>query len=80
MVVLFWAWTLMYAPQVAAGGFTPWLGVIERIALAAWLLWLAVLAVDLLRGNPRRSTTTPLGRIRHELCSLSSRTTASLKR
>lgn len=48
-VIVFWALSFSYAPQLAAGEATPWLGVIERIALGAWLLWLAVLAVLLLR-------------------------------
>jgi hypothetical protein len=51
-VAVFWGLTLGYAPQLAAGEATPWLGIIERIALAAWLLWIAVLAVVLLRTAP----------------------------
>jgi hypothetical protein len=50
-VVVFWAWSFMYAPALAAGEPTPWLGVVERIALGAWLLWLAVLAIVLLFGH-----------------------------
>jgi Protein of unknown function (DUF998) len=56
-VVGFWALTFMYAPAVAAGEPTPWLGVVERIALGTWLLWLAVLAVVLIRGHGRRTPT-----------------------
>jgi hypothetical protein len=50
-VVVFWAWSFMYAPALAAGEPTPWLGVVERIALGAWLLWLTVLAIVLLFGH-----------------------------
>ena len=57
-VVVFWAWSLMYAPGLAAGEPTPWLGVVERIALGAWLLWLAVLAVALLPGHPTLTRTS----------------------
>ena len=38
-----------YAPQVEAGLATPWLGVVERICVFSYLLWQAVLAVQLLR-------------------------------
>ena len=39
-VVVFWAWSFLYAPALAAGEPTPWLGVVERIALGS----LAVMA------------------------------------
>jgi Protein of unknown function (DUF998) len=58
-VVVFWAWSLMYAPRLAAGDPTPWLGVVERIALGVWLLWLAVLAVALLLAHPTLTRTDP---------------------
>jgi hypothetical protein len=50
-VVVFWALTFTYAPRLATGEPTPWLGVIERVALGAWLLWLVVLAIALLRDT-----------------------------
>jgi hypothetical protein len=50
-VLVFGALTGMQAPAVAAGEPTPWIGLFERISFAAWLLWLAVLAVALLRRN-----------------------------
>jgi glycerol-3-phosphate acyltransferase PlsY len=37
------------APEVAAGQPTPWIGLYERIAFSAYLLWLSVLAVALWR-------------------------------
>jgi hypothetical protein len=45
-----------YAPQIEAGEPTPWLGVLERINIYAYLLWVAVVAIALLRrqGQPTR--------------------------
>lgn len=54
-VVVFGALTFMYVPRVAAAEPTPWLGVVERIYLGAFLLWVAMLAVSLLRTAPRRA-------------------------
>jgi hypothetical protein len=56
-VVVFWTWSFLYGPELAAGEPTPWLGVVERIALGAWLLWLAVLAIALL-GHPTPPRTS----------------------
>lgn len=54
LVVLgFGALTGTYVPAVAAGDPTPWMGAFERLGIWAWLLWVAVLAVRLLRGLPR---------------------------
>lgn len=39
---------------------TPWMGVWERVNIAAWLLWVAVLSVMLLRRTARE-TRVPLG-------------------
>jgi Protein of unknown function (DUF998) len=47
--LVFGALVFVYVPRVSAGEPTPWLGVVERINIAAWMLWLAVLAVTLLR-------------------------------
>lgn len=58
-VILFWGWSFTYAPRLAAGEPTPWLGVIERIALGAWLLWLAVLAIVLIRGDRTSMSGAP---------------------
>lgn len=46
------------APRVQANLPTPWVGVWERLNMAAWLLWVIVLAVMLLRRAPRG---TPAG-------------------
>lgn len=36
-------------PRVAAGQPTPYLGITERITMAAWLIWMAIFPVALLR-------------------------------
>jgi hypothetical protein len=41
--------TFLYAPRLAANLPTPGMGLIERVDLGAYLLWVAVLAVSLLR-------------------------------
>lgn len=54
-VLAFGAWTGMLAPGVAAGEPTPWMGLVERMSIWPWLLWLVVLAIILW---PVRSTLT----------------------
>jgi hypothetical protein len=46
----------LYLPDLAAGQPTPWLGLAERINIGAYLLWVLVLALRLLRAQV---TTTP---------------------
>jgi ABC-type transport system involved in cytochrome c biogenesis permease subunit len=48
-LVAFGALTSVQAPRVAAGLPTPWIGVWERLMLAAFLAWVVALAVALLR-------------------------------
>jgi CubicO group peptidase (beta-lactamase class C family)/hypothetical membrane protein len=48
-VIVFGALTARYAPRVAAGQPTPGLGIVERVDVYAPMLWVAVLAVALLR-------------------------------
>ena len=50
-VLVFGALTALEAPRIAAGLPTPWLGVTERINIGAYLLWMAVLAVMVLRAR-----------------------------
>lgn len=50
-VLVFGALTGMESPKVPAGDPTPWMGLYERISIGAWLLWIAVLAVILLRAR-----------------------------
>lgn len=45
------AWTGFYATRLAAQQPTPWLGVAERINIGAYLTWVVVLAITLLRGR-----------------------------
>jgi hypothetical protein len=53
VLLAFGALTGMDGPRIAANLPTPWVGVRERICIAAFLLWVAVLAVALLRAIPR---------------------------
>jgi hypothetical protein len=45
--------------KIEAGDPTPYMGLLERIGMGAWLLWLAVLAVVLLRTQGSASKGTP---------------------
>jgi hypothetical protein len=53
------AWTAVLAPKVSANEATPWLGVIERIMFASFLLWFAVLAIVLLRAPTEQPGAAP---------------------
>lgn len=53
MVLLFGALTAGEAPRIGVGLPTPWIGLWERIAIGAFMLWLAVLAVAV-GVHPRR--------------------------
>ena len=59
-VVVFGVVTFAYVPRVAAMEPTPWLGVFERIQLGAFLVWVVVLAVSLLRAGTRTGHAAPL--------------------
>jgi Protein of unknown function (DUF998) len=50
ILILFGVLTGMDGPRIAANLPTPWVGVWERISIAAFILWVVVLAVRLLRG------------------------------
>ncbi len=50
-LVVFGALAATQGPQLAANEPTPWLGVFERINIGGYLLWLAVLAIVLLRSG-----------------------------
>jgi hypothetical membrane protein len=58
------ALTGVAASRLAAGQSTPWLGVAERINIGAFLLWVAVLAVSLLR---RETAGMSSGEVRGEI-------------
>lgn len=51
--VVFGALSIVDAPKMAANVPTPWIGVWERINIAAYMLWVIVLAVVLLRAPDR---------------------------
>jgi Protein of unknown function (DUF998) len=46
-VALFAGLTFLYAPQITANEPTPGLGLVERVSIYAWMLWVAVLALSL---------------------------------
>jgi hypothetical membrane protein len=55
-LVVFGALAARYTPQLEAGEPTAWLGVLERVNIYAYLLWVAVLAISLLRrGDQARA-------------------------
>jgi hypothetical protein len=58
-VLGFGTWMSSYVPAVPAGEPTPWMGLAERLMIWAWLLWMVVLAVLLLRGSPARPVPGP---------------------
>lgn len=51
ILVVFGALTGMDGPRIAANLPTPWVGVWERIGIAAFMLWVVVLAMILLRDQ-----------------------------
>lgn len=59
VVVLAAGWlTSLDAPRIQADLPTPWVGVWERVNIGAWLLWVAVLAITVLRRPTARSGTS----------------------
>jgi len=56
--LVFGALTGMEGPRVAANLPTPWVGVWERIIIAAQMLWIAALAITLLRDQAVWQRTT----------------------
>ncbi len=55
VVVAFGALTGWDGPRIKANLPTPWVGVWERINIGAFLLWVAVLAIALLRAQAERT-------------------------
>ena len=45
--------------KLAAGAPTPYMGLLERIGIGAWLLWMAVVAMVLWRTNRSPKLTVP---------------------
>jgi hypothetical protein len=48
--------------EVAAGDPTPWMGLVERASYGAWLTWMAVLAIVLLRRSRQQTSQGPAER------------------
>jgi hypothetical protein len=63
-VLVFGALTSLQAGRIEAGEPTPWAGIEERVTIYATMLWLAVLAIALLRADatiaPRNLRKPPL--------------------
>jgi hypothetical protein len=51
--------TSLYGPRIAAGQPTTGVGIFERIDLAGYLVWTAVLAIALLRAKPEKRAWSP---------------------
>lgn len=50
-MVVFGAWTGFLAPAIPENQPTPALGIVERLVFGAFLLWIAVLSITLLRSD-----------------------------
>lgn len=49
ILLIFGVATGFYGPRIPKNQPTPWVGVLERISIGAFLLWLAIFAIGLLR-------------------------------
>lgn len=58
VMLLFFILTMRDVPNVGADLPTPYMGLTERICMAAWLLWIAIFSVELLRGGGTRQAPT----------------------
>ena len=63
-ILVFGALVGIEAPGLATGEPTPWIGLTERANVGAFLLWVAVLAIALLRGAGLTATRGGLWRLR----------------
>lgn len=60
LVVLgFGALAGLQGPRIAAAQPTPWMGLLERICIFGFLLWVAVLAIGLLRASDHHARDRP---------------------
>ena len=55
ILVLFGALTGLDGPRIAANLPTPWVGVWERISIGAFLLWVVLLSITLLRASVQQA-------------------------
>lgn len=53
-VVVFAGLSFMQVAKLAANEPAPWLGLIERVGIYAWMAWVAVLAISVLRAPAER--------------------------
>jgi hypothetical protein len=60
-------------PRVAAGHATPYLGITERITMAAWLIWMAILSAQLLRQQRAHQVRTGFSNNCDQRCAVSAR-------
>jgi len=44
--------TFLYVPRMSAEASTPWLGIVERVMIYGYLLWVATLAIRTARSDP----------------------------
>ena len=56
VMLLFGGLTSLYVPRVDAALPTPYLGILERLCIASYLLWIAVFSTLLTRLEPSRPT------------------------
>jgi len=54
-LIVFGLLTGLDGPRIAANLPTPWVGVWERISIAAFMLWVVLLAIALLRASAKQS-------------------------
>ena len=66
ILIVSYVLTGIAAGKLAAGEPTPWLGAVERVNIGAYLLWVAILAVILLRRTRThdRATVDTIGALR----------------
>lgn len=60
LMLVFFVLTLLDAPNVARNLSTPYMGLKERVSMAAWLAWIAVFSVQLLKVGPKPESITRL--------------------
>jgi hypothetical protein len=64
-LIVFGAWAALDGARLAANLPTPWLGVTERVNIGAYLIWVAVLAVRLLRDEAAAADRSTCARAVH---------------
>ena len=58
VLIVFGVLTGLDSPRMEANLSTPWIGVWERISIGAYMLWVVVLAIVLLRAEKRQGSLT----------------------